>query len=124
MSRVTSITMAVAALGWLCPAVAEDFQGSTHTLAYEDPPIAYNAQTPNDRVAKLQARIASGEVKLKWDEQFGWLPALLEVPGVDGHGPDLEQMTKLRKLYAKARKQGGRRRGTSARPRAARGTRG
>ena len=52
------------------------------------------------------------------------LPALLEVPGADGHGPDLEQMTKLRKLYAKARKQGGRRRGTSARPRAARGTRG
>jgi len=32
------------------------------------------------------------------------LPALLEVPGADGHGPDLEQMTKLRKLYAKATK--------------------
>jgi deoxyribonuclease-4 len=32
------------------------------------------------------------------------LPALLEVPGTDGHGPDLEQMTKLRKLYAKAMK--------------------
>jgi deoxyribonuclease IV len=32
------------------------------------------------------------------------LPALLEVPGADGHGPDLEQMTKLRKLYAKVTK--------------------
>ncbi len=32
------------------------------------------------------------------------LPALLEVPGTDGHGPDLEQMKKLRKLYAKATK--------------------
>jgi deoxyribonuclease IV len=32
------------------------------------------------------------------------LPALLEVPGADGHGPDLEQMTKLRKLYEKATK--------------------
>ncbi len=30
------------------------------------------------------------------------LPALLEVPGTTGHGPDLEQMTKLRELYAKA----------------------
>jgi deoxyribonuclease IV len=30
------------------------------------------------------------------------LPALLEVPGADGHGPDAEQMKKLRKLYAKA----------------------
>jgi deoxyribonuclease-4 len=30
------------------------------------------------------------------------LPALLEVPGSDGHGPDLEQMTKLRALYERA----------------------
>jgi deoxyribonuclease IV len=30
------------------------------------------------------------------------LPALLEVPGTDGHGPDAEQMKKLRKLYARA----------------------
>ena len=32
------------------------------------------------------------------------LPALLEVPGTDGHGPDAEQMTKLRALHAKATK--------------------
>jgi deoxyribonuclease-4 len=37
------------------------------------------------------------------------LPALLEVPGTDGHGPDLEQMTKLRKLYARATKRSGQR---------------
>jgi deoxyribonuclease-4 len=35
-------------------------------------------------------------------------PALLEVPGADGHGPDLEQMTKLRELYARATKRSGR----------------
>jgi deoxyribonuclease-4 len=52
------------------------------------------------------------------------LPALLEVPGADGHGPDLEQMTKLRKLYENATKQSARRRGNSARRPAARGTRG
>jgi deoxyribonuclease IV len=52
------------------------------------------------------------------------LPALLEVPGTDGHGPDLDQMTKLRKLYAKATKQGGRKPGTRAHRPAARGTRG
>jgi len=53
------------------------------------------------------------------------LPALLEVPGTDGHGPDAEQVEKLRKLHAKAtRTRGGRRRGTKAVPRAARGTRG
>ena len=32
------------------------------------------------------------------------LPALLEVPGTDGHGPDAEQMQKLRTLYTKATK--------------------
>jgi deoxyribonuclease IV len=52
------------------------------------------------------------------------LPALLEVPGADGHGPDAEQMARLRALHAKATKRVARRRGKSARPRAARGTRG
>jgi deoxyribonuclease IV len=53
------------------------------------------------------------------------LPAILEVPGVDGHGPDAEQMKKLRALYKKAtRREAGRRRGSSARRPAARGTRG
>jgi deoxyribonuclease IV len=52
------------------------------------------------------------------------LPALLEVPGTDGHGPDAEQMKKLRALHKKATRQAGRRRGSSARRPAARGTRG
>jgi len=53
------------------------------------------------------------------------LPALLEVPGADGHGPDAEQMEKLRKLYAKATKmRSARKSGSSARRPAARGTRG
>ncbi len=57
---------------------AEDFQGSGHTLPYEDAPISYTAQKPHDRVAQLQEKIASGELKLKWDEDYGWLPALLD----------------------------------------------
>jgi deoxyribonuclease-4 len=52
------------------------------------------------------------------------LPALLEVPGHDGKGPDLEQMTKLRELYARATKRSARTRGRKARRPAARGTRG
>jgi deoxyribonuclease-4 len=52
------------------------------------------------------------------------LPALLEVPGTDGHGPDAEQMTRLRELHALATKRGAaRKRGTKARRPAARGTR-
>lgn len=72
------ILLALAAVSITRPLAAEDFQGSTHALRYDDAPIDYSAQTPQDRIAKLQARIASGEVKLKWDEQFGWLPALLD----------------------------------------------
>jgi deoxyribonuclease IV len=53
------------------------------------------------------------------------LPALLEVPGTSGHGPDAEQMEKLRALYAKAtKKRVARKPGSSAARPAARGTRG
>jgi deoxyribonuclease-4 len=31
------------------------------------------------------------------------LPAFLEVPGADGHGPDAEQVRKLKELHARAR---------------------
>jgi deoxyribonuclease IV len=53
------------------------------------------------------------------------LPAILEVPGKDGKGPDAEQVRRLKELYARATKRrSGRRSGTTARRRAARGTRG
>jgi deoxyribonuclease-4 len=52
------------------------------------------------------------------------LPALLEVPGTDGHGPDAEQMAKLRALHKKATRRSARKPGSSARRPAARGTRG
>ena len=53
------------------------------------------------------------------------LPAYLEVPGTDGHGPDAEQTKKLRALYRRATKRGSARRsGKTARRPAARGTRG
>jgi deoxyribonuclease-4 len=56
------------------------------------------------------------------------LPAFLEVPGTDGHGPDAEQVRKLKELHARATKKqragSERKRGTSARRRAVRRTRG
>ena len=76
MNRLIFV-FALGAMSFVRALMAEDFQGASHTMAYEDPPINYSAQKPNDRIARLQAQIASGEVKLKWDEQFGWLPALL-----------------------------------------------
>jgi deoxyribonuclease-4 len=57
------------------------------------------------------------------------LPALLEVPGRDGHGPDVEEVRKLRELHARwtgatRRRGAGRRRGTRGARAGARRTRG
>jgi deoxyribonuclease IV len=58
------------------------------------------------------------------------LPALLEVPGKDGRGPDADEVRKLKELHRRWARRGrgsaaaGRRRGRSARPSAARRTRG
>ncbi len=76
--RHTRILLALATAFFVDPLTAEDFQGSAHALPYDDSPISYSAGTPNDPITKLQAQIASGEVKLKWDEKFGWLPAMLD----------------------------------------------
>jgi hypothetical protein len=55
----------------------EDFQGSTHKLEYDETPVGYSKATPSGHIAQLQARINSGEVRLKWDSEKGYLPALL-----------------------------------------------
>lgn len=60
------------------PVRAEDFQGSAHPFLYDDPPIGYSAAKPSDPIAQLQAKLDAQEVKLKFDNEFGWLPALLE----------------------------------------------
>ncbi len=64
----------------LCAArvLAEDFQGASHLLEYNDEPVRYSASTPDDPVARLAARLQSGEAKLAWDDTFGYLPGLLE----------------------------------------------
>jgi hypothetical protein len=80
MSR--RIALILAAIGMAGSLIAEDFQGSAHTLPYDDEVIGYSAKAPTDRIAKLQAQIASGEVKLKWDEKFGYLPAVLDQLGI------------------------------------------
>jgi len=78
MKHRLPLLLVLAATGLMHPLRAEDFQGSAHAMPYEDDPIGYSTQAPHDRIAKLQARIAAGEVKLTWDEQFGWLPAILD----------------------------------------------
>lgn len=44
----------------------------------ERPPIQYSASTPANRVSRLQAKLEQGETKLDYDEERGYLPALLK----------------------------------------------
>lgn len=57
---------------------AEDFQGSTQKLPYDDPPIRYSDTAGDGPVAKLQQKIDRGDVRFKFDAEYGYLPSLLE----------------------------------------------
>ena len=59
-------------------ALGEDFQGASHPLAYEGDPVKYNDRVPTDAVARLEDRLKSGEAVLEFDDQFGYLSALLK----------------------------------------------
>ena len=61
-----------------CFAVAEDFQGSTHRVEYDDDPIRYSDAAPDNAVNRLQEKIDRGDIQLKWDPEHGYLPALLK----------------------------------------------
>jgi len=41
------------------------------------PPISYSTAPTDNVVTRLQSQLDSGEVKLAWDKQYGWLPSVL-----------------------------------------------
>jgi len=61
------------------PSVAQgDFQGATHMMPFDEDTIGYSKAAATGAVARLQARIDKGEVKLAHDEESGYLPAVLD----------------------------------------------
>jgi deoxyribonuclease-4 len=89
-----------------------------------------DANAPLDSNRDRHANIGEGLLGEKLGVFLGHpdlqgLPAVLEVPGKDNHGPDADEVRKTKELWARARRTGSRRRsGTSARRPAARRTRG
>ncbi len=63
-------------------AQADDFQGATHLTPFDEDTIAYSKATAAGAVAKLQERMDRGEVSLKSEERFGYLPSILKLLGV------------------------------------------
>lgn len=47
-------------------------------LEFEKEPVRYHETEATDPVAQLKTRLAAGEASLPYDEQFGYLPALLD----------------------------------------------
>src|SRR4051812_26344819 len=58
--------------------LASDFQGATHLMPIDEDTLNYSKRLPESAVSKLQKRIDAGEVKLRWDEKYGYLPSLLK----------------------------------------------
>ena len=64
---------------------ADDFQGATHLMPFDEDAINYSKAREAGPVARLQERLQRGEVQLKHDEHFGYLPALLTALGVSSN---------------------------------------
>ncbi len=79
---------------------AEDFQGADHPLEYDHEPTNYSTSQPNDPVAAIQQKITSGELKLDWDDKFGYLPAILDAFGAKKSSQSLVMSkTSLQRRY-------------------------
>jgi len=63
---------------WVTPAGAQPSQPYRDNLPAEHPAIAYASGTFDDRVSRLAEAVASGRIVLNHDDQFGYLPSLLE----------------------------------------------
>jgi len=74
-SFILKIGIAFSILTLICSAHAIDAE-------YEREPISYSKAKADDPVAKLIAKISAGEVKLKFDKQFGYLSDFLKALNV------------------------------------------
>jgi hypothetical protein len=61
---------------------ADDFQGSTHMVPFDEDTIRYSKTKETGPVARLQEKLDKGELQLKHDARFGYLPSVLEALGV------------------------------------------
>jgi hypothetical protein len=57
---------------------ADDFQGATHMMPFEEDTINYNNAVATGAVAQLQKRLDAGTVTLKHDDSYGYLLSVLD----------------------------------------------
>lgn len=61
---------------------AQDFQGATHLVPFEEENLQYGKTPATGAIATLQARLDRGEESLSWDERQGYLPSVLAALGI------------------------------------------
>ena len=59
-----------------------DFQGALHPVPIYEEPILYDQTPRTGPVVQLMKRVEEGNAKMKYDADWGWLPALLKELGV------------------------------------------
>jgi hypothetical protein len=57
--------------------LADDFQGATHLMPFDEGTINYSKAQDASPITRLQERLDQGAARLAHDERFGYLPALL-----------------------------------------------
>jgi hypothetical protein len=57
---------------------ASDFQGATHLVPIDEDSINYSKAQPDSAISKLQKQIDSNELRLEWDQKYGYLPSVLK----------------------------------------------
>jgi hypothetical protein len=73
MHRLSTLTFLVMAAA--CPAALAQYE-------YDQPPISYSATEPRDPAARVQQLLATGRLKLKFEQTGGYLSSLLEHLGI------------------------------------------
>lgn len=76
--RVATPLLIAVALLLARAARSSDFQGATHLVPIDEDTIAYGKSEPQSAVHELQGKIDAHELKLEWDDKYGYLPSLLK----------------------------------------------
>ena len=75
--RAAVIAVAIC-FAWCGRGGADDFQGATHLMPFDEDTINYAKTASTSPIARLQQRLDRGELKLRFDEERGYLAAVLE----------------------------------------------
>jgi len=79
--EILCLLVAVAGIFIVVPGTAlraDDFQGATHIMPFDEDTIAYSKTPETGSVARLQERIDRGALKLQHDAAYGYLLAVLK----------------------------------------------